>query len=125
MTDQFTELDARAARLREVLEAKPSLSDVLDRAPSEPPSPVVIEDTKLLGNVRGGLLFSAGALGLCIAIHFVESRPMWPLITPVTLVSLALVQAIAAMKMMRGRMVKLETEMEQLREERRSARAVK
>ena len=116
--DNIAALDAKTDRLRQQLESKPSLIDVLSPPASQPPDAATTADRTLRSTARIGTVYSwfIFALGTALAfISFGEGRSMWiALAPPLMLVALIGINAFTAIHLLRKRIVALESELHRL-----------
>ena len=118
--DPSAALDTQITRLREQLEAKSSLFDVLSPPPSQPTDAATTEDKKLKSASSIGTFNCYALLAITIAYAFIgygERRSsMWGVLTtPLILAGSVGIHAFIAIRLLRARTIALENEVRQLR----------
>ena len=116
---EFDELDKRTDQLRAEFSRRSSLFDLLSPPPLKPDNPAATEDKKLRGTITTAALFSFQALlYLLIAIRFGD-HPQPDTYHPVIQVLILFLgvsfNAWYATRLLRVRIVKLESELWELR----------
>ncbi len=116
--NQFAELDAQTASLRQQLDAKSSLFDLLSPPPDRKPDPATIEDNQLKSAIRSAMGYSYFILALSVAVLAIGFGTRWgSFSSPLMIIAYAGINVSTTMKLLRMRTIALESEVRELRDQ--------